>query len=49
MSVNIDQTVDHEMYVNNKYCYKDTNGNWIAKEELTPSEAKAFRQHVRSQ
>lgn len=44
--IRIKPIVEFESYdVNGKEIYKDTNGNWVAREELTPNEAKAFREH----
>ncbi|NJB36362.1 hypothetical protein [Croceivirga sp. JEA036] len=37
-----------KVYVNGKEIIQDTNGNWVCREELTPSEQKAFRQHLNS-
>ena len=43
MSVRIIPKTDHESYlVNDKEVYKDGNGNWIAREELTILENNAF-------
>ena len=43
MSVTINPVIDHESYnVNGKEIYKDTNGNWIARQELTTQETMAF-------
>lgn len=46
MPIKITQCVDHELFINNKRVYKDSNDNWVAAEELTPSEQKAFQQHI---
>lgn len=35
-----------KVYVNGKEVIKDTNGNWVCKEELTTSEQKALREHL---
>ena len=44
--VTIKPIVEHESYdVNGKEVYKDTNGNWLARQELTANEAKAFSEH----
>lgn len=45
--VHIIQCVDHEMFVNDKRVYLDNNGNWIATEELTIAEQKAFQIHIK--
>ena len=43
MSVVINPITDHEVYeVNGKEIYKDSNGNWIAREEFTQQERNAF-------
>lgn len=43
MAVVIDPIVDHERYnVNNKEIYKDSNGNYIARQELSQMEKNAF-------
>lgn len=45
MSVTIKTITAKESYsVNDKEVYLDSNGNWIAKEELTNHELKSFRQ-----
>lgn len=46
--ITVTQCVDHELFVNNKRVYKDSNGNWLTTEELTPSEQKAFQTHIQS-
>jgi hypothetical protein len=44
--IRIKTIVEHESYeVNGKEVYKDTNGNWVARQELTPNEVKAFTSH----
>lgn len=44
--VRIKPIVEHESYdVNGKEVYKDSNGQWIARQELTANESKAFREH----
>lgn len=49
MSVTITPITDHESYsVNNKEIYKDSNGNWIAREELTTQENNAFSNYRKS-
>ena len=49
MSVLIKPIVDHERYeVNNKEIYKDTNGNWIARQELTQQERNAFHNYKKA-
>ncbi len=43
MSVVIVPIKDHESYeVNGKEIYKDSNDNWIAREEFTQQERNAF-------
>ena len=49
MSVRIIPIVDHESYnVNNKEVYKDSNGNWIQRQELTSQEANAFANYKKA-
>jgi phage terminase large subunit len=44
MSITIKPITDHENYdVNGKEVYKDTNGNWINKGDLSDAENRAFR------
>lgn len=43
MSVVIVPIKDHESYeVNGKEIYKDSNGNWITRQEFTQQERNAF-------
>lgn len=43
MSVRIIPITDHEAYnVNGKEVYKDSNGNWMQRQELTIQENTAF-------
>ena len=43
MSVKIIPIIDHESYnVNGKEVYKDSNGNWIQRQELSTQETMAF-------
>lgn len=35
-----------KVYVNQKEVIKDTNGNWVCKEELTSNEQRALREHL---
>lgn len=42
-------TRGEEYTVNGKSVYKDSNGNWVAREELTESEFVAFRRHKKIQ
>lgn len=46
MSVQIISINSHTISVNGKEVYKDQNDNWIAREELTAVEYKAFRQYI---
>lgn len=49
MSVTIIPITDHESYsVNKKEVYKDSNGNWIARQELTTLESNAFSNYKKS-
>lgn len=46
--ITIKPVVELESYdINGKEVYKDTNGNWIARQELTANESKAFLEHKR--
>jgi phage terminase large subunit len=46
MSIVINPISDHELYeVNGKEIYKDSNGNWIAREEFTQQERNAFQNY----
>lgn len=46
MAVKIERRNLHEIEVNGKEVYKDINGNWIAREELTPAEYKVLREYI---
>jgi hypothetical protein len=49
MSVKIAPIVDHESYnVNGKEVYKDSNGNWIQRQELTTQETAAFNNYKKA-
>jgi hypothetical protein len=49
MSVRITPLVDHESYsINNKEVYKDSNGNWIYRQELTSQEVNAFHNYKKA-
>lgn len=49
MSVQI-QRVSHDLiYVNGKIVRQDSDGNWIANEELTTSESRMFYEHLNSE
>lgn len=49
MSITIKPIVEHESYdVNGKEVYKDSSGNWLARQELTANESKAFSDHKRN-
>ena len=44
--ITIKPIVELESYdVNGKEVYKDTNNNWVARQELTANESKAFLEH----
>lgn len=46
MTVTIIPLIDHEQYnVNGHIIYKDTNGNWISKTEISDVELRAFRRY----
>ena len=49
MSTEINQIVDNELRINNKLVYKDTNGNWVSKVELTTAESEALQKHLTKQ
>lgn len=46
MSVTIKTISDDAVEVNCKLVYKDSDGKWIAKQELTTAETQAFQQHI---
>lgn len=46
MSVKVAQKTDRTIFVNDKEVYKDTNENWIARQELTVNENRAFLQFI---
>lgn len=49
MSVKITPIEDHERYsVNNKEVYKDSNGKWIQRQELTSQEMSAFTNYKKA-
>jgi hypothetical protein len=49
MSVRIEPKTDHESYnVNGKEVYKDSNGNWIQRQELTSQELNAFNNYKKA-
>lgn len=48
MSIELYETDSGEVYINNKRLYRDTNGNWIAAEELSPSEQTCFNDWIKS-
>lgn len=48
MSIQIDTTDTGEVFVNDKRLYQDNNGNWLADEELTPSERMAFNSFLKT-
>lgn len=44
--VHIQQLKDHELLVNDKLVVQNSNGDWIAKIELTQAETQALHKHV---
>lgn len=47
--ITIKPIVELESYdVNGKEVYKDTNNNWVARQELTANENNAFLNHKRN-
>jgi hypothetical protein len=46
MSVLISPTESNSYLVNNKEVYQDQSGVWIAREELLPSELKAWKNYI---
>ena len=49
MSIVIIPITDHELYqVNNKEIYKDSNGNWITRQEFTQQERNAFNNYKKA-
>jgi hypothetical protein len=49
MSIKVKRHDENIVYVNDKIVMKDGNGNWVAKEELTTSESRAFYEHINSE
>ncbi|WP_395060053.1 hypothetical protein [Flavobacterium sp.] len=49
MSVVIKPIVDGSQYeINGKDIYKDTNGNWVTRQELTSQELNAFNNYKKA-
>lgn len=49
MSIRITPITDHERYeVNGKEIYKDSNGNWIGRQEFTQQERNAFNNYKKA-
>lgn len=48
MAVRIEHEGEDACLVNGKLVYRDSNNKWIAKEELTTAESKAFRTHLQA-
>jgi len=49
MSVRIEPIIDHESYsVNGKEVYKDSNGNWLNRQEFTSQEINAFNNYKKA-
>ena len=49
MSIAIIPITDHEHYeINRKEIYKDTKGNWIARQEFTQQERNAFNNYKKA-
>ena len=43
----VEVTKNDEYTVNGKCVYKDSNGNWITREELTEAEYVEFRRYMK--
>ncbi|WP_425628836.1 hypothetical protein [Cellulophaga lytica] len=48
MATKIHSADKDTVYVNGKLIYKDTNGNWVSKIELTTQEQEAFNNYLNS-
>ncbi len=48
MSIEISQTSDTKIWVNDKLVVKDMNNNWLASKELSPAEQTALNDWLRS-
>jgi hypothetical protein len=49
LSIRIVPITDHEVYnVNGKEIYKDSNGNWITRQEFTQQERNAFNNYKKA-
>lgn len=48
MATKIHSADKDTVYVNGKLIYKDTNGNWVSKLELTTQEQEAFNNYLNS-
>ncbi len=47
MSVQINETDHDTIVVNGKEIFKDANGNWISRHELTAQESLAFSDYIK--
>lgn len=49
MSIVINPITDHELYeVNGKEIYKDSNDNWVTRQEFTQQERNAFNNYKKA-
>lgn len=48
MAVQISQTADNKIWVNDKLVFKDSDNNWITHRELTQLERRDFNSYLRS-
>jgi hypothetical protein len=48
MAIEIKQQKEDQFSVNHKAVYKNSDGEWIAREELSVNEIRAFQQHIQT-